>query len=145
MLTPAQVIPFLTHEQSAVRDMAVRYLSGAHDPAPATADDFWRAADALGFDTYEGREMALSASDLPQTDYSVDRMLGAIDGADGNDRGAELFRLRLLVELRDLPYEPLARHGERILACRRLTEAARTHLRARLAPVTDSLDALWER
>ena len=48
MLLPDQVIPFLRHDDPAVRAHAARYLSDAHDPSPATADDFWQSIDRFG-------------------------------------------------------------------------------------------------
>src|SRR5918997_237969 len=47
MLTPAQVIPFLGHDDPEARRLARRYLVSAHDPAPATAEDFWAAVDKV--------------------------------------------------------------------------------------------------
>src|SRR5262245_36014152 len=48
MLSPAQVVPFLQHADQRVRNLAVKYLSGANDPSPATADDIWRMIDKHG-------------------------------------------------------------------------------------------------
>src|SRR6185503_16888734 len=48
MLTAEQVIPFLQDDDAEVRQHAVLYLAGAHDPAPATAEDFWQAIDKVG-------------------------------------------------------------------------------------------------
>ena len=76
MLTPQQVIPFLTYDDDEVRRHAVTYLAGAHDPSPATADDFWRAIDTLGPQKAGSHLDRLEL--LPQTDDSVAKTLEAL-------------------------------------------------------------------
>src|SRR5258706_14388712 len=77
VLAAAQVIPFLTHADPWVRDHAARYLSEADDPSPATAEDFWRAIDALGPDTDAARLLYTDLSDMPHTAASTCRLIEA--------------------------------------------------------------------
>src|SRR5262245_7236874 len=76
MLSPDQIIPFLQHSDPSVRELALRYLEGAHDPSPATADDIWRAIDRFGGSELRHFYHALSA--MPQTDASLHRTLAAL-------------------------------------------------------------------
>jgi hypothetical protein len=45
MLLPAQVLPFVQHPDTRVRQHAVGYLGEANDRGPATQDDLWAAID----------------------------------------------------------------------------------------------------
>src|SRR5689334_10403347 len=68
MLLPSQVLPFLQHREKPVRDLALRYLSNAHDPSPATAEDLWKLIDKFGAGETDGLFYALRM--LPQTEVS---------------------------------------------------------------------------
>src|SRR5688572_25995816 len=80
MLTPAQVIPFLSHDEPEARDFARRYLVSAHDPAPATAEDFWAAADK-GAPEDAGPYLDRLGF-VPQTEASLRRLLDELPKAD---------------------------------------------------------------
>ena len=137
MLTPQQVIPFLEHEDSDVRLQAILYLAGAHDPAPATADDFWRAIDKLGMEVAASHVSRLEL--LPQTDDSIARTLAALASATG-DRRDDLARV-----LRSLDFPLLQRHGDAIRAVTEVPQDVKDHLEQRLALADEPVESLWDR
>ncbi len=146
MLKPEQVLPFLIHDLECVREFARRFLADAHDPAPATADDFWRAIDHLGLDTYAGRQFLTSLHEMPATDAATARLLDALEKAPPADSGprAEILRARLILQVRDLAFEQVAKNRERLLTSPHLTDAVRAHLSKRLELPDAPLDDLWQ-
>jgi hypothetical protein len=137
MLTPAQVIPFLGHDDPDVRRQARRYLVSAHDPAPATAEDFWAAADKLGPDDSGAYLDRLGF--VPQTDASVRRLVGELPKADPATRDSLLRTLERL----DLPL--LRAHWDAIQGSEAVSPTLRDHLRARLALADEPAEPLWDR
>ena len=137
MLTPQQVIPFLTHDDEEVRLQAVLYLAGAHDPAPATADDFWRAIDQVGADKAQSIVARLEL--MPQTDDSVARALAAIPSASG-DQKTDFVRV-----LRSLDFPLLRRHADAIRAAEGIPADVLEHLNQRLALADEPVEPLWDR
>jgi hypothetical protein len=137
MLTPAQVIPFLSHDDPDVRAHARRYLVSAHDPAPATAEDFWAAADKLGPE-HAGAYLDRLGF-VPQTDASVRRLIEELPKADPATRDSLLRTLERL----DLPL--LRAHLEAIEGVDVVSPALREHLRARLALADGPAEPLWDR
>ena len=137
MLTPQQVIPFLQHDDEEVRHHAALYLAGAHDPAPATADDFWRAIDHVGPDkafTFVDR-LEL----LPQTDESVSRTLAALA------QFPEELRAGLLRALRSLDLDAARRRLDEIRSAQNVTPDVVGHLEQRLALADEPAEGLWDR
>jgi hypothetical protein len=137
MLIPQQVIPFLTHEDPDVRLQAVLYLAGAHDPAPATADDFWRAIDALGMEPAGSHVARLEL--VPQSDDSVARTLAALPTAPAEQK-ADLVRV-----LRSLDFPLLQRHADAIRAAADVPQDVKDHLDQRLALAGEPVEPLWDR
>src|SRR5437588_9899821 len=144
MLTPSQVIPFLEHEDFTVRRLAVDYLRDAHDPAPATADDLWRAYERFPqrdqFGLSSGFLYALPF--LPATDSSTARLLDALRA--GSDKDDE-DRHQMLNALADLDFPMLAQNREAIFQLPGLPPRIEERLRARLALAEEAPEPLWER
>jgi HEAT repeat protein len=139
MLLPPQVLPFVSHEDSLLREQAVRYFEHAHDVAPLTADDCWAAIDTVGL----GRGaigLILLLSKLPQSDASTQRLLAALDLPPD-----ESMREWLIEALENLDLDQLRRHADVILARTDLPADTLDHLRARL-DLADVLVAqrLWD-
>jgi hypothetical protein len=143
MLLPAEVVPFLLHEDPDVRAHAVEYLARGHDPAPATADDVWTAMDRHGDQPrpYGGNERAWLAVHLkrfPPTPRATGRLFEAIRADPASELGERLVRAAL--ELPPATYRELF-----------TDEAVRTRLPAgTVAAIDDELtlaeagfDALW--
>jgi hypothetical protein len=138
MLTAQQVIPFLEHEDADVRLHAVLYLAGAHDPSPATADDVWRAIDALG--PSKAGPLVARLELVPQTDASVARTLESLTTFEGENR-ADLGRV-----LRALEFPLLQRHAEAIRgAAEHVSPDVIEHLNQRLALADEPVEPLWDR
>ena len=137
MLTAQQVIGFLDHEDVEVRQHALMYLSAAHDPAPATADDLWRAIDKLGPEAAASLFERLEL--LPQTDDSVARALAALPDAQGDRRQA------LLRVLRSLDFDLLRRHRDAIRGVEQVPAEVFEHLDQRLALADEPVEPLWDR
>ena len=140
MLLPAQVMPFLAHEDSIVREQAARYFSHAHDVAPLTADDCWAAIDAVGL----GRgvlDLIALLREVPQSDASTARLLAAMDLPLD-----EMTQEWVLEALEYIDFEQLRWHADVILARGDLSLVTREHLQARL-DLADELVAgrLWEK
>ena len=137
MLTPDQVIPFLQNDDVEVRQHAVLYLTGAHDPSPATAEDFWRAIDMVG------PENAISFTErlelLPQTDESVRRTLEGLTAFPPDHRQG------LLRVLRSLDIETARKHRDAIGAAEHVPPDVVQHLDQRLALAAEPPEPLWDR
>ena len=110
MLNPEQVIPFLANDDPEVRQHAVLYLAGANDASPATADDFWRAIDALGPDKAVTHLDRLEL--MRQTGASVSRTLEALGTFE------EASRPPLVRVVRSLDLDLVRRHRELMTRCR---------------------------
>jgi HEAT repeat protein len=137
MLTPAQIIPFLSHDDAEVRSRARRYLVSANDPAPATAEDFWAAADKV---PEEDRGPFLDRLGLvPQTESSVRRLLEELPKADPATRDS------LRGTLERLEFDRLKATWETIRATEAVPEEIKTHLQARLDLADEPADPLWDR
>ena len=137
MLTPQQVIPFLEHDDPDVRQHAVLYLAGADDPAPATAEDFWRAIDKLGHEAARSHISRLEL--LPQTDESVRRTIEGLTALPDGDR-PDLLRV-----LRSLDFPLLRRHHEAVSASPEVPQDVKDHLAQRLALADEPAETLWDR
>jgi hypothetical protein len=78
MLAPAEVRPFLSHEDGFVRELALAYLSDASDRGPTTQEDLWAAMDRYGEapkdPKRERRSLALFLAHFPPTERSIDRL-----------------------------------------------------------------------
>jgi hypothetical protein len=140
MLLPAQVMPFLAHEDAIVREHAVRYFEHANDVAPLTADDCWAAIDAVGL----GRGavgLILLLRDLPQGDASTARLLAALESP-----ADESMHDWLLEALESLDFDQLRRHADVIFARADLPQDTRDHLQARLDLANELVAGrLWEK
>jgi HEAT repeat protein len=137
MLTPAQIIPFLSHDDAEVRSRARRYLVSANDPAPATADDFWAAADKV---PEEDRGAYLDRLGLvPQTESSVKRLLEELPKADPATRDS------LRGTLERLDFDRLKEMTETIRASDAVPEDIKTHLQARIDLANEPAEPLWDR
>jgi hypothetical protein len=136
LLTPAQVIPFLSHPDPWVRRQALDYLVPAHDPSPATADDLWRAMDAVP--PTERHAFLSSLSDLPQTQYSAGRLIAALRNVAYDDHEEDLIDA-----LRSLDFDLIPKFLEEIRATDG-SEDIVPHLEARLELATKPPEQLWQ-
>ncbi len=79
MLFPAEVRPFLSHEDGFVRDLALDYLWDAHDPGGTTQEDLWATIDRYGKaprdPKEERRTFAQCLVSFPPTERSTERLL----------------------------------------------------------------------
>ena len=141
MLSPAQVVPFLTHADPLVRLHAVQYFRNCHDAAPLTGTAVWAAIDHLGGPpAADARSIVSRLSELPQDGASVGRLIAAL--ADETDRDV-VYHLRSAVLA--LPLALLEAHWEAVLACPDLEEETVAELKMRLDVVGLSADAVWDR
>lgn len=136
MLTPAQVVPFLSHDDRIVRDHALSYLKEAHDQGPLTADHFWDVIDRFGVGDETLSFMSL-LSDVRQTEQSYRRLMGAL-----RDGQPELFdfHLRRAAGALDFPLD--LEHRDELLAFDKLLPHVRARLEKRLALVDEPAGAL---
>jgi hypothetical protein len=103
MLLPAEVRPFLLHDDEHVRDQALRYFTDAHDPSPVTAEDLWACLDRFP----SSRRSCLTAlRSVPATARSIDRLLEELRAY---PRGHHPDRWPLARLARDLPPEAARR------------------------------------
>ena len=137
MLTPDRVIPFLSHDDEEVRSRARRYLVSAHDPAPATAEDFWAAADKRPPEEAGAYLDRLGL--VPQTEASLRRLLDELPKADPATRDS----LRRTLER--VEFDLLKQHWDTIHGTEAVPEAVRSHLQARLDLASEPPEPLWDR
>lgn len=138
MLTPSQVVPYLSDADPIVAEHAWRYLDTMGNVAPVTGDEVWRAIDAV--DAERGNLLMQLFSAVPPTDASMARVLewGV------SDRPATL-RYTLLRSLLDLDPLTLARHRAAILAAPlppHLAQPLRWRMDLVTRPIGELLD-LW--
>lgn len=140
MLMPRDVLPFLEHEDPDLRHQALSYLTDASDPAPATADDLWRAIDRFGLaDPDVNWPMRLG--ELPETEASVERLLGVVSAADGSVRARRAACLALLA----LDYPLLSAKWDAIRDAPNLPAHVRERLAERVALAETPPEQVWER
>ncbi len=137
MLTAGQIIPFLSHEDPEVRSHARRYLVSAHDPSPATAEDFWAAADKAPPDEVGAYIDRLGF--VPQTEASFRRLLDELPKADPASQDS----LRRTLERLD--FSLLQEHWELIQANPAVSQALRDHFQARIDLANEPPEPLWDR
>jgi hypothetical protein len=133
------VLPFVSHADELVRRLALTYLAEAHDPAPVTADDLWRAVDGMASD--EARLSVIhDIPALPQTDGSVTRLLAELDETPPGRAREELEYI-----VAALDGAVLRRHRDRILDNRALPKDVRRRLRERVELSDLPGEAAWDR
>lgn len=136
MLTPEQVIPFLTHDEPFVRRHAAMYLADAHDPSPATADDLWHAMDRHGM---SGPEALVSyLRQFLQTEDSLWRAMAAL-GRTQDERTRD--DLEAAVESAPLPL--LTQFKDELLAGLQLSDDSKAYLRRRIGLSQRPVHDLW--
>ena len=140
MLQPAQVIPFLLHDEKLVRDHALHYFQGCADPAPLTADHLWAVHDRFGTDDEERLGAIAYLDDAPQTERSLRRTLDVL----ASGRPANLV-YSMQHAIRALGYELLVEHEAEVLSCPQLALPVQHHLRLRLSMAAEPTDVLWDR
>jgi hypothetical protein len=138
MLTPAQVLPFLQHEERFVRRHAARYLAEAHDPSPATADDFWNAMDRLI--PQQAKHLLSYLSYMPQTSASCERIIAAMRNHPDKHAATHLRSA-----LKNLDFNLMVEHRDELLSLAHLPVDVREHLKERLELAATPLEELWER
>ncbi len=138
MLSPAQVVPFLTHDDRLVRRLARDYFDRCGDPGPATADDVWAALDRFPAGD-EARSLARTLADLPQTDASVHRLVAALAG-DAVHGADDLLQQAA----RGVDFPLLVRHREQLLGCDGLDPKVRDHLARRLGTADTPGGVAWD-
>jgi hypothetical protein len=136
VLLPDQVIPFLQHDDRVVRELAARYLSEAHDPSPATADDFWRSIDRFGAEASVA--LVCDLVDLPWTERSYFRLIETLRSGP-----AEIVEYHLQRTVERLDYPLLLAHREEVLSAEPILSHVRDHLRQRIEMSDRPLDAVW--
>jgi SEC-C motif-containing protein len=138
MLLPPKVIPFLQHDRPEVRELALQYLTGAHDPNPATAEDLWAAIDRHR--SADLNEFYASLSGFPQTEVSLDRTLKALQTEKDDFR-----RWQLEEALAGIHYGLLLRYRDLIDDAPQVSEELRTRIQKRVVLATVPPMELWER
>ena len=138
MLTPEQALPFLQHQDRAVRDHAVRYLVGTIDCGPATADDLWRCIDRYGME--QSAACLRNLSHLPQTQYSYKRLTEALSRVTNNWERHDLETAFI-----GLSWDVLDQNRDEVLASETVPAFMRNHHARRLKLDTMSFDDLWVR
>lgn len=80
MLSPAQVIPFLNHDDPWVAEHALRYFDDIHDASPLTADVLSAVIDQRGKNR---RTLGIASrlDEVPGTERSFGRLLDALAAA----------------------------------------------------------------
>ena len=145
MLTPAQVIPFLTHDDPLVRQQARQYFRDCPNPAPLVADDYWAVLDKIGgegngnFDD-EGLHVASQLADGPQTDSSLRRLVDALVA-----RPSEAYAGHYQRAIRDVAFPLLVEHRDLLLGGVTLGEDVAAHLRRRLELADAPAETVWDR
>jgi hypothetical protein len=141
MLSPQDVIPFLSSDDAIVREHAVDYFEAADDAGGLTADDVWAAIDKVGLADWRGESGLVSLlRHVPQGDGSTAKLLAAIASTPAEDRG----RRNLFGALERLSLELLQGHADRVLGVADLPEKTRLHLEERLRLADVPVDTLWE-
>jgi uncharacterized protein YecA (UPF0149 family) len=138
MLTPAQVLPFLVHDDPLVRRHALTYFQTCEDPAPLVADDVWAAIDRVGGAGEEARSFLRYLHLAPQTDASVRRLAVAL-AAPPLGAVADLQRTA-----REVPMPLLLRHHDLLLDSRGLDEASVSYLHRRIALAGHRAEDVWD-
>ncbi|HEY7088973.1 MAG TPA: SEC-C metal-binding domain-containing protein, partial [Tepidisphaeraceae bacterium] len=138
MLPPAKVIPLLQHSDKGVRELALRYLSKAHDPSPATADDVWAVIEKLG--PAAGDSFYRSLADMPQTESSLAKTIEALKPLRDYERRKDLESV-----LAGLSYGLLLRYRDLIDDAPGLSDPLRDHLQKRFELATTPPPELWDR
>ena len=138
MLTPREVVPFLTHEQSFVREHALHYFTESSDPAPLTADDLWEAIDRL--EPLEASRFVDALDQVPQTERSYQRLVGALVA-----RPTNLFEYHVQLAAGEVDFALLSAHRDELLNDPRLPPETREHFEQRLALAELPAQMLWDR
>ena len=138
MLTPQQVIPFLTDDRPYVRDQALRYFEENADPQPLSADHLWPVIDRFGL--RDSLRFLRALDDVPQSEASYRRLAGALSNPPAKTVVYHLQRAFV-----HLDSTLLRAHADEVLGNERLPQEVRDHLRARLELADVPGEALWER
>jgi hypothetical protein len=143
MLLPADVVPFLLHEDADVREHALEYLAKGHDCAPATADDVWAAMDRYGdaptrFASNERARFAAELAHFHPTPRSTERLFNALRTDATSDLG-----VHLLHAARELPPAAVRALLTDEAIRTQLPAAMIAEIDADLVLVETSFDALW--
>jgi hypothetical protein len=139
MLLPAQVTPFLQHQDRHLRRLAVAYLTQAHDPSPATAQDLWRMLDQFGSVDPEGSGYEY-LPELPQNEASLTRTLKQLETEKHLDRRDQLEDV-----IRRMQFGLLTRFRDIVEGSKALSEGLRRELAARFEFGTLPPRELWDR
>lgn len=137
MLTPTQMIPFLSHQDPHVRRLAFDSLEGAHDLGPVTAEDIWNSIDKSG--TGEYYEVYRLLDSMPQTELSLQRTLAAIDKEP--EKHARQYLEDVVCGLKS---GLLMRYVDRIEQSHALSPETRQHIRQRIELASVPSQELWE-
>jgi hypothetical protein len=138
MLTPQEVMPFLTHDRSFVREHALRYFRDSGDPGPLTADHLWDAIDRL--EPLESLSFTQHLREAPQTESSYQRLMKALVA-----RPANLFEYHVQKAADDIDFDLLSAHRDELLNDDRLPPETREHHEQRLALAELPPQTLWDR
>lgn len=132
MITPEQLIPFLSTTDDRVRWAIVDALQNAANPAPITADHIWAALAVVGMARQTSKLVRLLRV-VPSSATSTARLLAALNTTrDGH------FLDALQICLQRVPFEELQANQQQILAhpkCDRQTKEVTT-LRLELATLS---------
>ena len=138
MLIPAQVIPFLLHEDEIIRFFAAEYLAKAHDPSPATAEHFWESIERFG--VHPSLPLLYVLSDVPATEKSTRQLLQVLDS-----EISDYAWSALIDALADLDFHLLNQFKTEILARTDiLPPVTLNHLNERLRLATESPESVWK-
>src|SRR2546423_13895189 len=78
MLSAEQVIPFLSSDDSILREQAFYYFEHANDAGPLTVADCWAAIHHTGLNRSTARVLDLLPA-LPQSDETTGKLLASLD------------------------------------------------------------------
>jgi hypothetical protein len=145
MLTPTQVIPFLTHDDRLVRQQALQYFRDCPNPAPLVADDYWAVLDQIGGEgdggiDDEALHIAGQMAGTPQTETSLRRLVDAVAARPPGGYAGHYQRA-----IRDVGFPLLVEHRDLLLGGATLDEDVAAHLRRRLALADVPVETVWDR
>jgi hypothetical protein len=140
MLTPEQVIPFLSSDDPILREHAARYFNDFDgNIAPLTADICWEDINRIGLRRAANKIIRLLPL-TPQNDASTRQLLAALDAPSDPPTRAELFNV-----LSQIDFEQLRLHREQILARPDLPDNIRYRIMDRLELALAPVEAIWAR
>ena len=143
MLLPAQVIPFLNHDDALLRRQARDYFRDCPNPGPLLADDYWPVLDRVGEGNGEmddeGSAVAYELAHAPQTERSIHRLIDALAA-----RPSAGYVHHYEAGLGGVEFPLLVEHHDLLLGCPHLSPHTAARLRHRLELVDVPAEPVWD-